>query len=103
METRFTLTISLQLPQGKLTYGRLSLGKEREAAWEMFSSLKGEMKPISGCHILMEFCEEIQELPVPLGLRYCGLEQLKENIGIISKEIFRISHLENGDADALAL
>ena len=43
--------------------------------------------------------EEIMELPILIGTKNCNLDELKENIAIISKEIFRIAHLENGNID----
>ncbi|MBB6238011.1 hypothetical protein HDC90_002639 [Pedobacter sp. AK013] len=99
METRFTINISLQGPGGKITYGKFSLGRDKKEANEIFSSLKGNAENVSGCSLKIEFLEEIMGLPVPIGRINCCLDELKENIAIISKEIFRIAHLENGNID----
>ncbi|WP_147273636.1 hypothetical protein [Pedobacter chinensis] len=95
METRFTISLSLQVPNGKLPYGRFMLGTEMKVAQEIFAMLKGKNEPIQGCCIQLELLEEIAALPVPIGVLNCCLEDLKENIAIISKEIFRISNLED--------
>ncbi len=100
METRFTINVSLQGPAGKISYGRFSLGSDKKEASEIFSQLKGSMEAAPGCSLKIEFIEEIKELPIVTGAINCNLDELKENIAIISKEIFRIAHLENGNIDA---
>lgn len=99
METRFTINISLQGPGGKITYGKFSLGKDKKEASEIFSLLKGSAEDVPGCSLKIEFLEELMELPIPIGTINCSLDELKENIAIITKEIFRIAHLENGNID----
>jgi len=99
METRFTINISLQGPGGKITYGKFSLGKDKKEASEIFSLLKGNAEDTPGCSLKIEFLEEIMELPIPIGTINYSLDELKENIAIISREIFRIAHLENGNID----
>ncbi len=99
METRFTINISLQGPAGKITYGKFSLGSDKKEASEIFSQLKGSTEEAPGCSLKIEFLEEIMELPILTGTLNCNLEELKENIAIISKEIFRIAHLEDGNID----
>jgi hypothetical protein len=95
METRFTLLISLQLLERKLSYGKFSLGKKLNMAQDIFSMLKGKMEPIAGSHIQIEFVQELEGLPVPIGILNCSLEELKENVAVISKAIFRVAHLED--------
>ncbi len=97
METRFTINISLQGPAGKITYGKFSLGSDKKEASEIFSQLKGSTEEVPGCSLKIEFLEEIMELPILTGTLNCNLDELNENIAIISKEIFRIAHLENGN------
>ncbi|MFF5380349.1 hypothetical protein [Pedobacter suwonensis] len=99
METRFIINISLQGPAGKIAYGQFSLGRDKKEATEIFSQLKGSEEDAPGCSLKIEFMEEIMELPILIGTKNCNLDELKENIAIISKEIFRIAHLENGNID----
>ncbi|WP_343524785.1 hypothetical protein [Pedobacter sp.] len=100
METRFTINISLEGPGGKITYGQFSLGKDKKEASEIFSLLKGSADNVPGCSLKIDFMEEMMELPILIGTLNCNLDELKENIAIISKEIFRIAHLENGNINA---
>jgi hypothetical protein len=99
METRFTINVSLQGPAGKFTYGKFSLGHDKKEASEIFLRLKGSAENVPGCSLKIEFLEEIMGLPIPIGTINCSLDELKENIAIISREIFRIAHLENGNID----
>ena len=100
METRFTINISLKGPAGKINYGKFSLGKDKKEANEIFFQLKGSPAEAPGCSLKIEFIEEMMELPILTGTLNCNLDELKENIAIISKEIFRIAHLENGNINA---
>ncbi|MBO9674624.1 MAG: hypothetical protein J7577_14350 [Sphingobacteriaceae bacterium] len=100
METHFTINLSLEGPGGKINYGKFFLGGNKKEASEIFSLLKGSTENIPGCSLKMEFMEEMMELPILIGTLNCNLDKLKENITIISKEIFRIAHLENGNINA---
>ncbi|MFD2580987.1 hypothetical protein ACFSR6_00685 [Pedobacter vanadiisoli] len=99
MESHFTINLSLEGPGGKITYGQFSLGKDKKEAIEIFSLLKGSAENVPGCSLKMEFMEEMMGLPIPIGTINCCLDELKENIAIISREIFRIAHLENANTD----
>ncbi|MGN7986186.1 hypothetical protein ACTJKC_02540 [Pedobacter sp. 22226] len=102
MDKRFTIDISLQGPGGRqITYGRFCLGGDREQAHEIFSKLSGHPGKSGRLPLKIEFLEEVMGLPVPCGILHCSLEQLRENIALISKEIFRIAHLENKDIGPL--
>ncbi|MFC3560561.1 hypothetical protein [Pedobacter jamesrossensis] len=93
----FNLLISLNLPNRKIPYGRFLLGKDANFANELFLQLKGKPDGTENHNcIKIELSEEILGLPVPIAIRSCTLDELKENVSIISKEIFRIAHLEDG-------
>ncbi|WP_025146447.1 hypothetical protein [Pedobacter jeongneungensis] len=81
----------------KLAYGKFSLGRDKTSSMEIFGLLKGKSEPVHPCFIQMELSQDIAGLPVPIGMIYCSLEELKENIAVISREIFRIAQLEDGD------
>lgn len=82
MDTKFKVVVALQLPDGKLEFGKFSLGTELNVARNIFSMLKGKGKAVPGNHIKIELVEEILSLPVTLGSLYCCLEELKENVGV---------------------
>ena len=102
MDNRFTINISLLGPcEKKITYGRFFLGNDKDLACDTFSQLSGSPEKPHGLPIKIEFMEEVMGLPVTCGILYCSLNELKENIALISKEVFRIAHLENKDIGTL--
>jgi hypothetical protein len=94
MEIRFSIVVTLDTPTGKKSFGSFELGRERETAYKIFEALIGNIDSGSSRYICMELREEIVGLPVPLGILYCRLEELKENTAIITREIFKVHHLE---------
>jgi hypothetical protein len=103
MDTKFTLIVTLQLPESKLDYGKFAVGNEIHVARNIFSMLKGRREAVPGYHIKIELVEEILSLPVTLDSLYCCLEELKENVAVISKEILRHAVLESGNPAAFQL
>ena len=101
METTFSITVTLNLKKKKLPYGKFSLGRDRTSSMEIFAMLKGKSGDGHACSIQMELSQEIAGLPVPISMIHCNLEELKENVAVISREIFRIAQLEEGDIIAL--
>ena len=95
MESTLAIIVVLHLKGTKITYGKFTLGTDRDTALETFNMLKGKKESLGACMIQMELIQEIAGLPVPLGTLSCNLEQLKENVAIISKEIFRIAQLDD--------
>jgi len=86
-----------QSEEKKLPYGKFSLGWEKASSVEIFAMLKGKRDSDHVCSIQMELSQEIAGLPVPINIINCSLEELKENVAVISREIFRIAQLEDGD------
>lgn len=97
METAFTITVTLNLKEKKLPYGKFSLGRDKASSMEIFAMLKGKSGDGNSCTIQMELTQKIESLSVPIGKIHCSLEELKENVAVISKEIFRIAQLEDGN------
>lgn len=97
METAFSITVTLNLKHKKLPYGKFSLGRDKVSSMEIFSMLKGRDGSEHSCSIQMDLTQEITGLPVPIGMIHCSLEELKENVSVISREIFRIAQLEEGE------
>ncbi|RZJ91440.1 MAG: hypothetical protein EOO20_04980 [Chryseobacterium sp.] len=97
MDNAFIITIALNLKKKKLPYGKFCLGRDKGSSMEIFSILKGKIDAENTHTIQMELCQEIAGLYVTIGKLFCSLEELKENTSAISKEIFRIAQLEEGD------
>ncbi|KIA93559.1 hypothetical protein OC25_12350 [Pedobacter kyungheensis] len=96
MENKYAVTLSLLVPIGLHTYGSFFLGTDRREAKNIFGMLKGKTEPIQGCCIQMELCEEISGISISIAVLHCCSENLKDNIAVISREVFRISQLERG-------
>jgi hypothetical protein len=94
MRTSYSITLSLQVPAGVHYYGTFQLGENRKEAKSVFKKLKGKKDPVSGCCIQMELSEKIGGIAVSINVLNCCTEDLKENIALITREIFRISQLE---------
>lgn len=95
MKKSFIISLSLQTPDGALPYAKFSLGADQQTATSIFAMLKGKAEVSKPCGITVQLLEEIGELPVPIGVMVCNVDELKENVALISKELFRIAHLEN--------
>lgn len=63
--------------------------------------LKGKSGDGHACSIQPELSHQIAGLPVPISMIHYSLEELKENVAVISREIFRIAQLEEGDITPL--
>jgi len=96
MENTFAITITLKLKEKNLSYGKFVLGNDKIEATDIFCMLQGKTELTNACSIQMELIENVTNLPVPLGTIFCNLEELKENVALISKEVFRIAQLEEG-------
>jgi len=94
METKFSIVVTLSTPAGIKSFGRFELVSDSESAMAIFNSLKGnDALGYSRC-INIELQEQIADLLVPIAIKKCNLNELKENTAIIAREIFKIHHLE---------
>ncbi|MCZ4224816.1 hypothetical protein [Pedobacter rhodius] len=101
MEKEFTIDIALKLKNSKLSYGRFILGSDKDVALEIFRSLKGNRDTVNTCTLELELIENVTGFPIPIDILNCTLQELAENITLLSKEIFRIAQLENGKIQSL--
>ena len=101
MESTLTINVTLCVNGAKICYGKFSLGTSLSAALDTFDMLKGSESPLKTYMIEMELSKEIAGLEVPVKKIFCNLDQLKENAGLISKEIFLLAQLEGRDIKPL--
>jgi len=97
MESALTINVSLCASGNKTCYGKFSLGTGLAFALNTFDMLKGSHDLIKTCMIEMELNQEIAGLEIPVKKIFCNLDQLKENAGLISREIFLLAQLEGRD------
>ncbi len=89
----FYIDISIRTPEGLKRLGRFEFGSDREAAYDLFSKLKGSSELDPKDMLYIEFLETVNGLPVNLDIRTCDLQELGANAMLITQEIFRISNL----------
>lgn len=98
MEAEFTIDVALYLKDRKLSYGKFILGADKNFALNIFNQFKGSRDPLSHYCLQIELLQNVAGLPVPIDVLRCSLPDLNENISLLSKEIFRIAQLEDGNS-----
>ena len=94
METSFCIVFNIKTTDGYETYGRFMLGKNREFAYDVFNKLQGEDMPDETSVLSIDMIELKNGLPLNLKLISCTLDQLAQNVKIITKEIFKAYNLK---------
>ena len=94
METQFYLLLSLPTTKGFTNYGQYFLGNDREAAHDLFSTLKGRDPKTADCPLHIDLMETVDGLPEKINSMCCTLDELGENTKLIAKEVFRLKNLE---------
>ena len=89
MGVSFSIVLMMKSEKGFEPYGQFDLGNDRKLAHEVFSKLNGSRLVMEEHLLQLQFRETIQGLPVNMDLISCTLQQLEENCGIITKEIFK--------------
>ena len=92
--TNFYIDISIQTAEGPKRIGRFELGKDRNAARELFKNLKGSPEVNSKDMLYVELMELINGLPVNVNILTCDLQELGNNTMLITQELFRLANLK---------
>lgn len=93
METQFYILLSLKTPDGFVHYGQYFLGNDQEAAYNLFDEMKGDNEIRDGALLHIDLMETVNELPVKIKTICCTLDELCENIKLITRELFRLKNL----------
>ena len=94
MDTQFHIAFSFKIYGGYKTFAKFFIGDNREIAYAIFKKLKGSDE-VNEINILcLDFIETWDGLPKNLKVKSCTLQQLSENCGIITKELFKFDNLE---------
>lgn len=76
-------------------YGEYSIGNDREAAHELFNSLKGDEMINDHALLHIDLIETASSLPGKVRTKCCLLDELAFNIKLITREVFRQKNLKN--------
>jgi len=93
MQTNFYIISHFATPAGPAAFARFEIGNDREAAYRLFSRLKGDKEVNEQNMLCMELMETVNELPVNINVLSCTLDELTENFRIITKETFKQQNL----------
>ncbi len=93
METQFYILLSLKTPAGFENYGQYFFGNDREAAYDLFDSLKGDRDVKETALLHIDLMETVGGLPVKISIIGCTLDELACNSKLITREIFRLKNL----------
>lgn len=89
METTFFILLHLKTAEGHENFGRFAIGNNRDIADGIFYQLRGNSNVTDRCGLHLEFIEMRDNLPYNIKLLSCTLDQLAENVKIITKETFK--------------
>lgn len=93
METKYYILLSMKTYNGPESFAQFFIGNNREAAYTLFSKLKGTTEATEGNVLYIDFMETLNDLPLNLKLITCNLEELAENCKLITKEVFKQRNL----------
>lgn len=89
METTFYILLHLKTMDGHENFGKFYMGSNKEVADAIFRQLKGNSNVTDQCGLHLEFMEMRDNLPYNIKMLSCTLDQLAENVRIITKETFK--------------
>lgn len=89
METAFYIILNIKTPSGFESFGKICIGKDSQSATTLFRQLSGLEPPCDDCALQLDLVELRDGLPVNLQVLGCTLQQLAENIKLITKETFK--------------
>jgi hypothetical protein len=93
METQFYILLSLKMVKGYINYAQYFIGNEKQAAENLFSELQGTRTPTESTALHIDLMETVDELPVKVETIGCTLDELSENLKVITRELFRRHNL----------
>lgn len=95
MKTNFYIILSLKTLTGFERYGQYDFGHDREAAYLLFETLKGDPNLDEHSLLHIDLMETVNELPVKIKTICCTLDELACNSKLIAREIFRQKNLKS--------
>lgn len=90
MDTQFYIIFNMRASDGWVQFGKFLIGNDRGTAKHLFGLLRGTPNVQEDYPLTIDFVETVNGLPVNLDMINCTLQQLQENTGTITKELFRL-------------
>ncbi len=89
MATEYRVALHARTGSGFETIGEFFINSDRQAAEELFKTLKGSPHDINDGVLLMELREIIRGLPVDIQMIHCTLDEVAENVRLITINQFK--------------
>jgi hypothetical protein len=90
----FYITLNLRTANGYESFGKFFIGNNREIASIIFRKLQGQSDVNEKTVLSLELMETKNGLPQNVQMLSCCLNDLAENIKIITREVFKLHNLE---------
>jgi len=94
MATEYRIALHARTAAGYDTIGDFFIGSDRQAASQLFKTLKGSADKLEDGVLLMELREINRNLPIDIQMTQCTLNQVAENCKLIIKNQFRTLNLK---------
>jgi hypothetical protein len=94
MAIEYRIALHARTTSGFETIGEFFFGSDRQAANELFKTLKGSADQIEDGILLMELREINRDLPFDIQLIHCTLDQVADNCRLITKNHFKTLNLK---------
>jgi hypothetical protein len=94
MAKEYRITLHARTASGFDTFGEFFIGNDRQAAKELFNTLKGSPDNMEKGLLLIELREINRNLPLDIQMIHCTLDQLAENCRLITKNQFKTLNLK---------
>jgi hypothetical protein len=89
MGTFFHISLHIKTPTGFETYGNFDLGSDKEKATAIVEQLKGTDNISENSILYMDFTEVKNDIPLPVKMLHCTLDDIAYNTRIITREVFK--------------
>jgi hypothetical protein len=88
-DAAFYIALSIKTANGFENFGQFFLGNNKDAAYSIFKTLKGNSEVSEADILHAELTETKNDLPVNIEMISCTLKELAENCRIITKAAFK--------------
>jgi hypothetical protein len=95
MAIEYRIALHARTSSGLETFGEFFIGTDRQAAKELFNTLKGSSEGINDSLLLMELCEINRNLPLDIRMIHCTLDEVADNCRLITKGQFKARNLKD--------
>ena len=89
MAIEYRIALHARTNSGFDSFGEFFIGNDRQAAKELFNSLKGSPDDIEVGLLIMELREINRNLPFDIKMIHCTLDELADNCRLITKNQFK--------------